>query len=166
MQSRIVRPLSSIAYRTTSHLFVGEPKSCLLAIVLAGDRFAGLCAVIVPSRCVQRKTPRCPTGEDARPRGVPIPRHGLSRAVASVSAVGHATRNLFLPRWAIHPIAWSGNPTVACTRGMNNLHDKCSDRPRLARIPYPSCTGLASQTSSTRDSLVRRWCLSPAAYMQ
>ena len=38
--------------------------------------------------CMQRKTPRCPAGEDARPREVPIPRHGLGRAVVSVSRTG------------------------------------------------------------------------------
>ena len=75
--SRAVRRQSSIAYRITS----GHPQrpgsgtgSCFLVTDLVGEDFAGLCAVIVPSRYMQRKTPRCPAGEDARPRGVPIPR--------------------------------------------------------------------------------------------
>ncbi len=84
-QSRTVRALLSIAYLITSHLFVGEPESCLLASDLVGDDFAGLCAVIVPSWNIQRKAPRCPAAGDARPRGVPILRYGLSRAVESVA---------------------------------------------------------------------------------
>ena len=72
--SRIVRALLSIAYRTTSHLFVGGLDGGFLATGLAEGGFVGLCAVIVPSCGMQRKTPRCPAGEDARPRGVPIPR--------------------------------------------------------------------------------------------
>src|SRR5262249_23162739 len=87
--SRTVRRQSSIAYRTTS----GHPErpgsgsgSCFLAKALVGEDFAGLCAVIVPSWSMLRKTPRRPAGEDARPRGVPLPRHGLSRAVAQRTA--------------------------------------------------------------------------------
>ena len=87
-QSRIVRPLSSIAYLITSHLFVGGSGSCFLVSALAGDGFAGLRAVIVPSWCMLRKAPRCPAGEDACPRGVPIPRDGVNRAVASLSQTG------------------------------------------------------------------------------
>lgn len=88
-QNRTVRGVLSIAYRTT----VGHPssagsRSCFLTTVLTGDGFTGLCAVIVPSCGIQRKTPRCPTGEDACPREVPIPRYDLSRAVAGISQMG------------------------------------------------------------------------------
>ena len=55
-----------------------------------------MCTVIVSSWCMQRKTPRCPVGEDARPRGVAIPRQGVNRAEPSLLETAAAERRILL----------------------------------------------------------------------